>query len=123
MSLAPPTAGVNLAAAFSQANVAEGTAAAERRGAAQFGRRSYAKVQFKFPRAESYVLRAVVEARYGGAPRRRSRYRSRNKRRTSAVVDYFDQRMIGLHFVGPGPVDVNPTGRRPGLLLTRASCM
>lgn len=118
MSLAPPTAGVNLAAAFSQANVAEGTATG-RRGEVLLSSASgsYAKVQFKFPRAESYVLRAVVERGTGGGTAAISLPLTQ-QRRTSAVVDYFDQRMIGLHFVGPGPVDVNPTGRRPGLLLT-----
>lgn len=118
ISLTPPPAAVNLAAAFDQANVAAGTAAT-RRGEILLTAplNTYAKLQFQFPRAESYVLRAVVERGSLGGALALSLPLTQ-QRRTAAVVDYSDIRFVGMHFVGPGPVDINPTGRRAGMLLT-----
>ena len=118
ISLPPPISPVNLAAAFQPANAVEGTGVPRRAELLLNSLpRSLAKLQFTQSRSEAYQLRAVVE-RISGSGTMLGLAFPLGTRRLCAVVDHRDDKIIGLQSVGPGGADINPTGRRPGLLLT-----
>ena len=113
-----PPSSVNLAAAYdSTKHVAEG----------EFSRRRneilvnllpgrYSRLSFDLPRQEDYEVTTVVERLAGdsyfaiGLPLR--------LRRVGVVVDWGADRYVGLQYVGTGGPDLNPTGRKTGMLLT-----